>query len=146
MYRQMFGQMYGQIEGSTGGYTMVENRKKLRHNSHPIIHFPTSEGVSEVSERANGRTDERVAQYCSLYFWLFLTIVLLSPPFNISHILFILMKLLFSSCTMDQNNQVSRRTYWATHSSVCLFSQVTHSFVHSLFHSPPSSWKRGFCT
>ena len=30
--------------------TMVENRKK---NSHSIIHCPTSEGVSEVSERAN---------------------------------------------------------------------------------------------
>ena len=27
--------------------------KKHRLNSHPIIHFPTSEGVSEVSERAN---------------------------------------------------------------------------------------------
>ena len=33
--------------------TMVENRKKHRQNSHLIIHFPTSEGVSEVSERAN---------------------------------------------------------------------------------------------
>ena len=33
--------------------TMVENRKKHRQNSHPIIHCPTSEGVSEVSERAN---------------------------------------------------------------------------------------------
>ena len=27
--------------------------KKHRHNSHLIIHFPTSEGVSKVSERAN---------------------------------------------------------------------------------------------
>ena len=27
--------------------------KKLRQNSHLIIHCPTSEGVSEVSERAN---------------------------------------------------------------------------------------------
>ena len=53
MYGQMFGQMYGQIVGSTGGYTMVENRKKHRQNFHPIIHCPTSEGVSEVSERAN---------------------------------------------------------------------------------------------
>ena len=53
MYGQMFGQMYGQIVGSTGGYTMVENRKKHRQNCHPIIHCPTSEGVSEVSERAN---------------------------------------------------------------------------------------------
>ena len=32
--------------------TMVENRKKHRQNSHLIIHFPTSEGVSDVSERA----------------------------------------------------------------------------------------------
>ena len=31
------------------------------------IHFPTSEGVSEVSERANKRTDERVTQYIRLY-------------------------------------------------------------------------------
>ena len=36
--------------------------KKNRFNSHLIIHFPTSEGMSEVSERANERTDERVAQ------------------------------------------------------------------------------------
>ena len=33
--------------------TMVENGKKHRQNSHLIIHFPTSEGVSEGSERAN---------------------------------------------------------------------------------------------
>ena len=32
---------------------MGQNRKKLRKNSHLIIHFPTSEGVSKVSERAN---------------------------------------------------------------------------------------------
>ena len=32
---------------------MVENRKKHRQNSHPIIHCPTSEGVSEVSERVS---------------------------------------------------------------------------------------------
>ena len=56
-------------------FTMVENREKHRQNSHLIIPFPTSEGVSEVSERANERTDERVAQYCSLYFWLLSTIV-----------------------------------------------------------------------
>ena len=31
--------------------TMVESRKKHRQNSHQIC--PTSEGVSEVSERAN---------------------------------------------------------------------------------------------
>ena len=69
---------------------MVENGKKHRQNSHPIIHFPTSEGVSEVSERvsvaegaseasspeqaskgATEGTDKRVAQYFSLYSWLF---------------------------------------------------------------------------
>ena len=33
--------------------TMVEYRKKHRQNSYPIIHCPMSEGVSEVSERAN---------------------------------------------------------------------------------------------
>ena len=79
---------------------MVKNRKKHRQNSHLIIHCFTIEafeGVSEVSERAsavevaseasspkyanewavqvNERTDERVTQYCSLYFWLFSTIV-----------------------------------------------------------------------
>ena len=36
-------------------YTMVENGKKNRQNSHLIIHCPTSEGVSEVSERSGGR-------------------------------------------------------------------------------------------
>ena len=30
---------------------MGQNREKHRMNSHPIIHCPTSEGVSEVSER-----------------------------------------------------------------------------------------------
>ena len=41
--------------------TMVQNRKK----HHPIIHCPTSSGVSEVSERANERVSaaERVALY-----------------------------------------------------------------------------------
>ena len=33
--------------------TMVKNRKKHRQNSYLIIHRPTSEGMSEVSERAN---------------------------------------------------------------------------------------------
>ena len=47
--------------------------KKHRQNSHPIIHCPMSEGISEVSERANERTDERVTQYFSLYSWLFST-------------------------------------------------------------------------
>ena len=34
-------------------YTMVENGQKHRQNGYLIIHFPTSEGVSEVSERGN---------------------------------------------------------------------------------------------
>ena len=43
-------------------YTMVENGKKHRQDSHPIINCPTSEGVSkvsEVSERANKRSSKR---------------------------------------------------------------------------------------
>ena len=35
--------------------TVGQNRESHRINSHPIIHFPTSEGVSEVSERSGGR-------------------------------------------------------------------------------------------
>ena len=66
---------------------MVENRKKHRQNSHSIIHCPTSEGVSERLSAAEGaseasetserceRTDERVAQYISLYSRLLSTIV-----------------------------------------------------------------------
>ena len=49
--------------------TMVENRKKHRQNSHPIIYYPTSEEVSKVSERvssaseqANGRAGGPVLQ------------------------------------------------------------------------------------
>ena len=41
---------------------MVENRKKHRQNSHPIINCSPSNGVSEVSgasERANKQTSER---------------------------------------------------------------------------------------
>ena len=37
----------------THACTMVENRIKHRQNSYLIIHCPTSEGVSEVSEQAN---------------------------------------------------------------------------------------------
>ena len=40
---------------------MGQNRKKLRKNSHLIIHFPTSSGVSKVSERSGAR--ERSEQY-----------------------------------------------------------------------------------
>ena len=39
------------FEGEEG--TVGQIREKHRTNSHPIIHFPTSEGVSEVGERAN---------------------------------------------------------------------------------------------
>ena len=59
--------------------TMVENRKKHGQNSHPIIHCPTSEGVSEVSgaservssvsKRANRRASGPVLQS------LFLTVI-----------------------------------------------------------------------
>ena len=38
---------------------MVENGKKYRQNSHLIIHCPTSEGVSEVSERTSERSGVR---------------------------------------------------------------------------------------
>ena len=41
----------GGSESETALWSKIE--KKNRQNSHPIIHFPTSEGVSEVSERAN---------------------------------------------------------------------------------------------
>ena len=33
--------------------TMVENGKQHRQNTHKVIHFPTSQGVSDVSEQAN---------------------------------------------------------------------------------------------
>ena len=38
---------------------MVENGKKHRQNNYLIIHFPTSEGVSEVSEESG--VSERVS-------------------------------------------------------------------------------------
>ena len=41
---------------------MVDNRKKQRQNGYLIIHFPTSEGVSGASERANGRASGPVRQ------------------------------------------------------------------------------------
>ena len=34
-------------------FTMGQNRKKLRKNSHLIIYFPTSLGMSKMSEQAN---------------------------------------------------------------------------------------------
>ena len=56
---------------------MGQNWEKHRINSqsNPIIYFPTSEGVSEVSKRANEWMDERVAQCLRLYSCLFQTTV-----------------------------------------------------------------------
>ena len=51
---------------------MGQNQVILRHQK---FTFPTSEGVSEVSERASERTDERVAQYLRLDSCLFQTTV-----------------------------------------------------------------------
>ena len=84
---------YGSNDGNASR-TMVDNTKKHRRNSHLIIHCLTSEGVSRRarewaqrrvrakravrSKRMNEwceRTDERLAQYFSLYSWLFSTIV-----------------------------------------------------------------------
>ena len=45
---------------------MVQNRANHSKNCNQIIHLPTSEGVSEVSERTNEQMDERVAQYLHL--------------------------------------------------------------------------------
>ena len=44
---------------------------KPDHFETSTIHFPTSEEVSKVSERANERMDKRVAQYLRLDSWLF---------------------------------------------------------------------------
>ena len=41
-------------------------KKKHRQNSNLINHFPTSEGVSEVSERANERTEWPSTSFCIL--------------------------------------------------------------------------------
>ena len=51
---------------------MVENgEKQTKH----CFKQPSNKSLShERAVRANERTDERVAQYCSLYFWLFSTI------------------------------------------------------------------------
>ena len=50
----------GGMQGKNPSCTMVENRKRHRQNSHPIIQCPTSEGVSEVSKRANEWAQLRV--------------------------------------------------------------------------------------
>ena len=56
-----------------GQGAMVQNTKENKINNHPNIHYPTSEGVSELSEQANEcamqvneQTDERVAQFASI--------------------------------------------------------------------------------
>ena len=58
-----------------GGFWSVSTHygTKPGHFETSIIPFPTSEEVSEVSERANERTDERVAQYLRLDSCLFQT-------------------------------------------------------------------------
>ena len=38
--------------------TEGQNREKHRMNTHPIIHCPTSKGVSEMSERASKRAQQ----------------------------------------------------------------------------------------
>ena len=48
---------------------------KINIPSSSKIDIPTSEGVSKMSEQANERTDERVAQYLRLYSSLFQTTV-----------------------------------------------------------------------
>ena len=119
--------------------TVGQKRKKHRHNSHPIIHCQTSKGVSEVSKwanksaakraskasraeqaneevvLANKRTDERVAQYFCLGFWLIWPTVLslsnqlflhVSPSLTISfsfiHIPLFCVNRLPSYCLIDE--------------------------------------------
>ena len=64
-----------------------EQKEKRSKNTHTIIHFLTSSGVSECSgardrseqcgaNKRAMRADERVAQYCSLDSWLFWPTVL----------------------------------------------------------------------
>ena len=43
---------------------MGQNRKKHKINSHLIIHFPTSEGVSEMSEQVSAA--ERASEVSSV--------------------------------------------------------------------------------
>ena len=44
----------------------------------------------------------------------------------------------FRNDTMAQNKQESRRKYWATHFSVCLFACTAHLFAHLLTLLAPS--------
>ena len=41
------------VEAEMKQSTVGQNRRKHRINSHLIIHFPMSKGMSEVNERAN---------------------------------------------------------------------------------------------
>ena len=97
--------------------TMVENRKKHRHNSHPIIHFPTSEGVSGASEWTS--------EWPSTYIW----VLNGSGPQFIDVELTGDMKWIHG--TMVQNNKEARCKYWATRLSVCSFACTAHSFTCS---------------
>ena len=62
--------------------TMGQINEKHRWNSHLIIHFSTSEGVSEASKRMSatqakqaGRSQQMSEQYLRLDSWLYWTIV-----------------------------------------------------------------------
>ena len=44
---------------------MVQKRKKTKKKSYLIIHFPTSEGASKVSERGNERAQQSAAERAS---------------------------------------------------------------------------------
>ena len=55
--------------GVAGDCTIGQNRKKHRINSHRIIQFPTSEGVSEVSEHSRGRKQSEQGRASSTSEW-----------------------------------------------------------------------------
>ena len=52
--------------GKMDGYTIVQNRKEHSKNSHLMIDFPTSLGVSE---RANEQANEQTSKWPSTYVW-----------------------------------------------------------------------------
>ena len=69
-----YGTKPGHFE--TSNHTLFYKRGSER-SERAIKRVSAAEGASKASspERANERTDEQVAQYFSLYSWLFLTIV-----------------------------------------------------------------------
>ena len=84
---------------------------KNRQNSHPIIHCPTSEGVSKVSERcerANGRASGPVLQ--SVFLAVFDHSALMVP-----HLLRIERSLGETKCRGETE---ARKVYWIRHSEV----------------------------